>query len=305
MGSKVAARRVQAAESSTTSCEIPSAAEAVITIARRKRPQVDHSAPVTKISTPEDTYIPEESRNKTSASAYNASPTRYNGRYVNFEDRRENYSQDYYEGCVQPVTAPNSFFGGRGGHFLQNRYEDSYANTTQISIQGSDRLSRHNSFRKRRRYQEGAGPIFGDYSGGGMTRTEQLLQFGMPMPHYSHALSTVYPYPTHKEVAPPHSQQFFAPPQPITGFSEYPISSNMGRTNALLASEASRSDSKFGIFTDPIERRGGIVNRDADNRVSDIVTTKQQPAPAPAVKPEPKKLDPKDLFALLSANGLV
>ena len=223
------------------------------------------------------------------------------GRYFEPPPGRESYSEyDTFSAPPQPFSSGrglNMFFHGGGGHFLREiesyTYEvqyiephyDRYSPTD--SFGESNRFSRRNDFRKRRRFGGFETPF---ESGGGnnMSRTEEMLLYGMPAPYI--------PY-----TGRPDYIDDFAPPPPPSCSRGDSNTFSMGRTAALLAESTALPNNSAPRFPSS----GDYQNKNMDYKsskeagVADLVTSKPPPAPEPE-----KKIDPNDLFALLAANGL-
>lgn len=119
-----------------------------------------------------------------------------------------------------------------------------------------------------------------------MSRTEEMLMYGMPAPYV--------PYTGRSD----YIDDFVQPPPPPA----YPrVDSNssfgMGRTAALLAESPCLANNSAPRF--PPGGEHPIKNVDHKSSKGSEIAPKP-PTPAP----EEKKIDPNDLFALLAANGL-
>jgi hypothetical protein len=280
MGAKAASRPAPAAGASPVAA--PAASDANITIARRKRERSPMERPMA-----ERGVHPAQGGNivNVGGSSNYYDDNNSGGMFAYHEPYTDYSAYDDYQPQYESTNSTNAaFFGGGGGHFLrggpslgdeESFNEDQYDNYDN----SDDRLSRRNDFRKRGRF---GGFGFDDGSSSGMSRTEQLLQYGVPgypSPYSDH-------HSDHPQYSHSHSEE-------SSSFSRDGSSSfSMGRTHAML------NDASSSNYTQPPRPplpKGKVPGSDAASAAA---------KPPPAAAPEPKKIDPSDLFALLAANGL-
>lgn len=202
------------------------------------------------------------------------------GNYDMYNAPYDDYPAPTPQSIYNSAKASSMFYHGGGGHFL--RETDSYLYEEEYMVPHFDSYA-NNYLSKRRRF--GVGDVGYDYGADSISRTEELLSYEMPASHSPYYITAPMPSTYH------YSDDYVMPPMYPRGS---PASSdhNLSRTTPVT--------SQFGDYT----KSDQSFSASTAHWPPEPAPILPEPVVAAAPAPEPKKLDPNDLFALLSANGL-
>lgn len=266
----------QSAQSASTGSQAAAINEASITIARRKRPApvpAMRPHPFSRTCNEGSGYSQRDNANyygqSSGAGGYHVYPSQHGA-----------YPHPPIQSQYNSSRGANMFFHGGGGHFLHESdlysYDDEYVEPHYDDYSVGCYSGRSEvEFNKRRR--------FGMFSHNDYMPREDLMRFGMSPDMMYHRAQAA------------HLDSYY-PPEP-TVYSSGPLfDSGMGRTAALLAESAVPTSNYTSFATNQ------PISSSLESRIKPHELVK--PATVVPTPPESKKIDPNDLFALLSANGL-